>query len=179
MIIRSYLCRDCGIEFEVTCESNSGDPDCPNCSKVLQWKPERFAITGIKSKALDTVQSIMEQQYGYTDFKDKVDMGETVVKAPRPMQGAEADAIGQQVSQYAEQTLGTPLTPIQKKMASTFWDGGQAAVSQIPVASLLAGAKANHAMNKSQGLDAMQILSEEGRAGKLRQKIDVVARAKM
>jgi len=145
----------------------------------MEWRPKSFAIGGIKSKALDITQKVMEEQYGYTDFKDHVDPGETVVKAPRPMQTAEHDAIGQQVAEYAEHTLGTPLTPVQKQMASTFWDGGQAAAAQIPVANLLAGARANAAVAAREGRDPMKMLHEMGREGKLKQKIDVVARAKM
>jgi len=178
MVIRSYVCNDCQTQFEVTCESGSdGDPDCPSCSKVLQWVPGMFAISGVKSKALDLTQKIMEQEYGYSNFKDNTREGETVVMAPTPPTTSSNDALMQQVSEFAQSTA-QPLNPVQKEMAASFWGSGNQ-VPQIPVAQVLASAKANAALATQEGVNPMALLHRAGREGKLPLKINVIARAKM
>lgn len=178
MVFRTYQCNDCDQVFEVTCDSgNDGDPDCPFCSKVLQWVPGMFSVRGDKSRALDVTQKIMEDQYGYTNFKDNTREGETVVIPPAAPTTSSNDALMQQISEVA-QSRSQPLTPVQADMASSFWGAG-AQVPQIPVAQVLASAKQSIALANQEGVNPMRLLHEAGKQGKLPMKINVIARAKM
>ena len=178
MIIRTYQCLDCDQPFEVTCESSSPDPDCPMCSKVLQWVPGMFAIKGSISRAADITQKIMEQDYGYSNFKDNTREGETVVMAPPTPTTSSNDALMQQVSEFAQSTR-QQLTPQQAHMAKDFWGAGAAAMPQIPVGDALAFAKQQTALATREGVNPMNLLHRAGREGKLPMKINVIARAKM
>src|SRR5262245_10376379 len=101
MIRRTYACDDCETQFEVDCESgNDGDPDCPNCSKVLQWVPARVNIGTVKGKAIDVTQKIIEEDFGLTNLNDNNREGDVAYKAAAPMQTAERENIEQQVREY-------------------------------------------------------------------------------
>lgn len=80
MIRRTYACIDCEQEFTVECESDAPDPVCPNpsCNKVLDWRPQGFAIGGSnEGKAVAATQQILENDYGLSNFKDNAKEGET------------------------------------------------------------------------------------------------------
>ncbi len=175
MIYRTYECLDCNARFEVTCESSAGDPDCPNCARVLDWRPGSFAITGTKSKAIDTTQKILEQDFGLSNFKDNQREGDTAAIVPAAPGAVARDAEIRQLSEVA-QAKGTPMTPEQHNMATQFWGGG-AMQKTLPAETLLAGARASTAAANAEGLNPMQLLHSAGKAGKLKTKIDVVARA--
>ena len=116
---------------------------------------------------------------GFTNFKDKVDPGETVVIPPATPQTAEKDAIVQQVSEYA-QSQQHLLTPAQREMAAGFW--GSSASAQMPrlnAADLIQSARGAAQMARAEGADPMALLHQAGREGKLPVKVNVVARAKM
>jgi len=79
-IRRTYACLDCEQEFTVECEANDGDPQCPNpaCNRVLEWRPQGFAIGGsIEGKAAAETQRVLEQDYGLSNFKDNAKEGES------------------------------------------------------------------------------------------------------
>ena len=110
MIIRTYSCADCEQEFEVTCESSDGDPDCPTCSQVLEWRPGGFNIIGNKGKAVDLTQKILEEDYGLTNFKDNTREGDVHGIVAPPAGTAEREAGIRQMSEAAQASGGAPLT---------------------------------------------------------------------
>lgn len=175
MIIRTYACNDCGVEFEVTCESSDPDPPCPNCSRVLDWVPGMFAITGNKSRAVDMTQQILEQDFGLTNFKDNQREGDVTAITPPEPSTAEREKVLRSLSEAAQATGAPPLNAEQAAMAAPFW-GGAPSPTAAPIASretLLAGAAQNTALADAEGVNPMTLLHK----AKPRMKINVVARA--
>lgn len=177
-IIRSYECMDCKELFEVTHQSGE-EPlaDCPFCEKVLEWRPKPFAITGVKSKAVDVAQDILETDYGLTNFKDGSREGDTVAIMPaETTQQREARMrIESEVQELAAQVKGAPENPAQAAAVSAFWGGpaGQAATPNTMMAqTLIASAKAGPQANT----DAMAGLHRMGREGKLPSNVRIIAR---
>lgn len=127
MIIRTYRCEDCGDTFDVTCESNDGDPDCPFCSKVLAWQPERFSIGTNKSRALDVTQQIIEQDYGLSDLNDNLREGDIAAKGPAPLTTSQVEAENRAMAEAAQQ-----LDPKVKQ----FWGGGGPAQVNVGAAAM-------------------------------------------
>lgn len=176
MIIRTYECPNCNQQFEVTCESSDGDPDCPFCSRVLEWRPGMFAITGNKSRAIDITQNILETEFGMTNINDRQREGDVAAIAAPPPGGAERDAQIRQLSEAA-QAYGQPaLTPNQAEMAKAFWAGGQTPMQSIPAADMLNNAKLATAAANAEGVNPMALLHKAGKEGKLKTRIDVIAR---
>jgi hypothetical protein len=178
MIVRTYACDDCGSEFEVTCNSDDPAPDCPNCARVLEWRPGMFAIKTTKSRAMDVTQDILEKDFGLTNFKDNQREGDVAaITAPAPSQAAK-DAEIRQLSEVVQQTTGQPLTAQQHAMAQSFWGGGNAMQQAIPADAMLAGAKQNTAAADAEGVNPMALLHKAGKAGHLKTPIKIVARAR-
>src|SRR5215469_11092109 len=95
MVTRTYKCPSCDQRFRVFgMGSNDDAPPCPKCQWLeSEWVPERVAIAGSHSKAMDTSQRIFEQEFGLTNFNDMQREGDVAV----------------------------PLTPQQSEMAASFW----------------------------------------------------------
>jgi len=177
MIIRTYMCKDCEQEFEVTCESNDGDPDCPNCARVLDWQPGMFAITGNKAKAVDITQKILEQDYGLSNFKDNNREGDVGVITPPEASTSEREKVLRTLSEAAQATGAPSLNSEQAAMAAPFWGGAPApgATPMISREQLLAGAAQSTALADAEGVNPIALLHK----AKPKMRIDVVARAKM
>lgn len=174
MIIRTYGCDVCGDTFEVQCESNDPDPECPYCRDVvLQWRPGMFAIGTNKGKAVDVTQQILEQDFGLTDFKDGSREGDVVAKMPVPSTQA-TEAAMQVQSEIAQQT-GVVMSEAQKQQAAAFWGGG----SQVPLppAAAMSAAKMGTAEANKAGVNPMDMLHAAGKAGRLPTNMRVIARA--
>lgn len=170
MIIRTYLCRDCGKMFDHTCESSDGDPDCPTCAVPVQWVPTKFAIGGsTMSKAVDLTQQVLEQDYGETNFNDQQREGDIAFKnTPRPR---------------AEQEVMDKLEHDAKEFAAgkaqanpAFWAGGQGGPPQNIIAAAMAGAKEQTALANREGVNPMDLLHKAGKDGQLGVPISPVAR---
>ena len=177
MIIRTYRCDDCEHTFEVTCESNDGDPDCPTCSKVLEWTPVSFAITGVKAKAVDYTQKILEQDYGLSNFRDNNREGDVAAMGPAPETTAEREKVVRAVKEYAESATMAPELKQQGAPApANFW-GGQPAMgiqtNPIAPSAMLAGTKVG-----PRGYDTMKILHDGIRTGQLTTPTRILARWK-
>lgn len=175
-VVRDYHCDNCNEEFTVTCASSSPAPDCPYCSQVLEWTPGMFAITGTKSKAMDLTQSILERDYGLTNFRDNMREGDTAIINAGPPSVAVQDAQIRQLSEVAQASGAPPLTPQQAEMAKAFWGGGQTPLQQVPAADMLAGAKSATAAANAEGVNPMDLLHKAGKAGKLKTPLNIVAR---
>jgi DNA-directed RNA polymerase subunit RPC12/RpoP len=180
LIYRTYACDDCGTEWEY--HHDSGDepvPDCPTCSKVLQWQPRGANIIGNKAKAIDYAQKVMEEDYGLTNFKDNNKEGDVGYIAPRKT-AAELDSIGQRESEAGREVLNrmTQIAPELQQKADSFFGGQMATIGQntVPVANLIAAGKSGPAADTN----PMALLHEAGRQGKLptmAQMTKVVAKA--
>jgi len=180
-VIRTYACDDCGLTFEVTQNMADDAPDCPNCSRVLEWTPQSFAIIGTKAKAVDITQRILEQDYGLTNFNDNMRAGDVAAKSEAAPSTAQRDAEIRQLSEVAQQ-LATPLTAEQTNMARGFWNGGATigpAMPAVAAADMLAGAKAATAAANAEGVNPMALLHQAGKQGRLKTPVRVVAWAKM
>lgn len=155
-VIRTYECLDCLTVFEVTLDSgNDGDPDCPNCNRVLEWRPGMFSIATNKSKAMNVTQQIMEEDYGLTNWKDGNREGDVAAIIPSETR-AQRDARERATAAVdMELAKAKPaLNDAQAEAIKGFWGAGTpAAPPAINPASLLAGAKSG-----PQGHDAMAML---------------------
>ena len=179
MIIRTYKCDDCELEFEVNCESNDPDPDCPTCSKILDWVPGMFAINGNKSKALDVTQKIIEEDFGMSNLKDNTREGEAAFIEPTPVTTVERETVERNIREYAAQAVAVPA-PISRSDV----DGGPASASfnwgtqpqgnpapQVSMQHVIATAKQG-----PQGPNPMTMLHQGIKSGALRTPMRIVGR---
>ena len=158
MVYRTYGCDDCGNEWEVECASEAGDPDCPTCAKVLDWRPGSFSVGGsAAAKAVDFTQDIMEKDYGLTNFRDNALPGESAAIMPK-YTTSENETLTREVMQYAEQTRET-------QVKHDFWGSNHGTPSHINTMtgqSMIAAAKVG-----PQGVDPMAMLHQGVKAGKV------------
>jgi hypothetical protein len=174
MIVRTYQCADCQAMYEVECNSNDGDPDCPACSTVLQWRPQSFAIGGsIRSKAVDLTQNIMEKDFGLADMKDNVREGEAYFKPPPPKQAAEIEAETRRDIEITNQTGSLPpdLAAQVEHSRNTFFGAGGALGGMGAMMSTAAASK-----GQPGSVDAMGALHQGGKEGKLPTRARIIAR---
>lgn len=162
MIIRTYLCQDCGERFEITLESgNDGDPDCPYCARVLQWTPTKFAISTNKSKALDLTQKIVEEDYGLTNLKDNLREGDVAAMTPVK---TTADREADEALQRDLRDLATNSERMHPA-ARTFFGGAQGGPfgQNLNVQSVIQNAKGSVPADRN----PMALLAEAGKRGQL------------
>ena len=173
MIYRTYECSDCECVFEVACNSSDPDPSCPNpdCGKVLEWKPKSFAITGVKAKAIDLAQDILEKDYGLSNFKDNNKPGEVGIVRNHET-AAETHIVNQTMSEMRQQ--------LPKEQIASFW--GQNAGPSTGMQSMTGQSLIQMAKVGAQGVDPMAMLHKGVKEGKIpttRQMTSVLARADM
>ena len=136
MIYRTYRCGDCETIWEY--HHDSGDeppPDCPTCSKVLQWQPRSFNTTGVKSKAMDYAQKVMEEDYGLSNFKDNNREGDVGI-----IRNVETRAETEKVEREVREMVAQTDNPAVK----AFWgdaQGAPAALGTVPAQNMIAAAK--------------------------------------
>jgi hypothetical protein len=179
MIIRTYKCDDCELEFEVDCESNDPDPDCPQCSKVLDWVPGMFAINGVKSKAIDYAQDIIEKDFGLSNLKDNTREGEPAYLEPPAPQTNEREKIERAVREYVQESTH-PVAQVARSQtdggaahASFNWGTQPAGVTvpQVSMQHVLATAKTG-----PQGPNPMNLLHQGIKSGELKTPMKIVGR---
>jgi len=142
MIRRTYQCPNCENVFSIECASDAPDPECPNpdCNKVLEWRPQSFAIGGSNaSKAVGITQQIMEQDYGLTNFKDNARAGDIAI-VPHHETKVEAEKV--------EREFREQMAQVDKQQVAQFWgaNAGQATtLGSVTGQSLIAMAKAGPA----------------------------------
>ena len=145
--------------FEVTCESNDADPDCPRCAVVLEWRPQRFAIGGSNiGKAADLTQRVLERDYGLSNFSDNLREGDVAAKAPART-AAEREAM-ERVERDAAELAATPAKLVPQ--VQQFWSGAHPAQVNVAAAAL-ADAKANASEN-SRNMDLLMSAGKRGDA---------------
>jgi hypothetical protein len=162
-VIRTYNCNDCNQLFEVVLESgNDGDPPCPYCDKVLDWKPGMFAIKTNKSRALDITQQIVEEDYGLTNLKDNLREGDVAAMTPpkTAVDREQDDALQRDLRDLAANP--DRLSPA----ARNFFGGGAGGPFQgqnLSVQSVIQNAKGSVPADRN----PMALLAEAGKKGEL------------
>jgi len=178
-VVRTYECMDCSAVYEVTHESGDEPfPDCPNCSKVLEWRPQRFNTTTNKTKAVDLTQQVLEQDFGLTNYKDNLREGDVGYIAPTKTT-AEKDVIMQRESEAGREVVQRmkQIDPQLKPQVDGFFGGQTAAIgnNRVPVTQLIQAGK----MGPGAGVDPMAALHKLGKQGKLPQNYKIIARDKL
>jgi len=161
MIRRTYQCNNCEQYFSWTGESADPDPACPNpaCDAVLEWRPQSIAIGGSHaSKAADLTQKIMEEDYGFSNFRDNAKPGENAI-IPHHETKVETEMVTRELIEQNRALQGDPA-----KMAQ-FWGGNAGQSSQM---SSMTG-QSMIAMSKvgPQGYDPMALLHKGVKSGKV------------
>jgi hypothetical protein len=158
MIYRTYACDDCDTVWEY--HHDSGDepaPDCPTCSKVLQWQPKSFAIGGSnEGKAVKMAQTIMEEDFGLTNFKDNNKEGDVGVVMPS-YTTSENEQLQREVKQFVEQKA--------PEQVNAFWGsnaGQPTTLGSVTGQSLIQNAKVGPA-----AVDPMALLHKGVKSGAL------------
>jgi len=173
MIYKTYACSDCETVFEVHHDSSDEPiPDCPTCSKVLEWRPKSFNITGAKAKAIDLTQDILEKDFGLSDFKDNNREGDVGI-VRRKETAQETELVEREVRAMVEQT-----TASNPDMASQFW--GQNAGPSTNMQSMTGQSLIQMAKVGPGGADPMAMLHSGVKAGTIptpKQMMKIVARA--
>jgi hypothetical protein len=136
------------------------------------FKP--FAINGVKSKAIDITQKMMEEQ-GYTNFKDNNREGDSPIMAPSPIQSAEAQQI---VRSFVEAGAPPQVAPQLIPQVQNYWQGQSGAVNAVVDQARQAvvsgqAAAASHQATK-EGVDAISVVKKAPPM-----KMNVMARANM
>lgn len=156
-VTRTYLCNDCKEQFEVTCAPNDGDPDCPHCAVVLQWKPVRFAIGGSTiGKAAKVAQDIMEKDYSMSNIKDAKYEGETAYVTPTTTT-AQNDQLSQQMSEVVQQR------PQMLPAAKEFFKAGAAGFGGVDMSGVRSGPMAE--FTGARALNKLQNAAHDGKLG--------------
>ena len=172
MIRRTYECEDCKTVYEVDCSPDDPDFPCPECSIVMQWRPQRLNIGGSnESKAVNYAQKVMEEDYGLTNYKDNAVAGESGAIMPSQTT-VEREKMEREAREMVAQTTSDNV--------KSFWGGNQGATPQVNSVtgqSLIANAKVGPA-----GVDPMAMLHQGVKSGKVptpQQMTRVIASADM
>jgi DNA-directed RNA polymerase subunit RPC12/RpoP len=168
-ISRTYLCDDCDNRFtRLHWERDEPVPECPYCaSEKARQVPGMFSIGTNKGKAPDMVYRMAEEDYGITDMNDHLYEGDIAMKAPAPIQTAEAEAIVREI----KDATGMEDVPVHlKDQVQSFWKTNttpQAAPEANALRTQLeAQAKASAATTRESGADPMALLHNAGKEGK-------------
>jgi hypothetical protein len=120
---RRLLC-DCGFEWSALCLADEPNPECPVCREVARRIPGRLNKRTARSKAIDYVQQMAEQDYGLTDFNDNQREGDIAFKAPAEPSTAETEALIREAMQGQsanEQQVAGALHMLGMKKAADVW----------------------------------------------------------
>ena len=180
-VTRTYLCDDCGYRFtQLHMNRDEAAPDCPACyAAATHSVPGGFNITGNKSKAMDMVQKIAEEDYGLTNMRDGARDGEVAAMGPSQVQSAEAEQLTRQMMDATPQ-----MDPHQAAAVNSFWKNSmsgaptQAAGPEIsPEARrdmLLAQGALASSQSSGLGADPVGLLHEAGKRGMADTKLEIV-----
>ena len=175
-VVRTYACPDCGVRFEYRHDSSDEPyPPCPSCDAEPQWEPQPFAIKSNKSRAVDIMQDIAENDLGMSDMKTNLREGDTAAPSVRQETAAEKEAITQAMSEMVRQQTGQnpQLEPAQQ----AFWGGGHSPVPDTQRQSIMNVAAAARAATPDK-YNPMKILHNGAKQGHIRAPRRVIARAK-
>ena len=158
MVWRTFACDDCDSIWEVEQAMDDPHPECPTCSKVLDWRPQSFNIGGsVEAKAVKHAHRIMEEDYGLTNFKDNVQIGETGAVMPTT-NTSEQEQVTREVAEYVAQTQ-------TNKVTNDFWGANSGAPSQVN--SVTGQTMIGMAKTGPQGPDPMKLLHDGVKSGSI------------
>lgn len=149
-------------------------------------------VIGVKAKAIDMAQRMAEEDYGLTDMNDNSRAGDTAFKPESPMTTAEATAKAKEMMEAVVGAGGVAQTPDSIRAIGydadpnrAFWAGSGSVQGERPAgpvgnATGTVQASASHAKEaRDAGNDPIAKLHEAGKAGKLPNNYQVMAKAKM
>lgn len=128
MILRSYLCGECGYGMEVELRAEQWDqppPDCPVCATRTYQEFVPPAIGGSnRSKATDLAHKIAQEDYGVSDIRmarergDKAQVRFKDATQPPSTWGAQNAALEQAIALGRENRLryGSGLEVLQRSL---------------------------------------------------------------
>ena len=176
IVIRHYLCSDCGARFKVTHGSRDEPiPECPGCSGASSQLPAAPHIANANlNKAVDMAWDMMQKDYGFTDMKDNLKPGDIAAKGPSPMHTAEREAARREMTEYAGEAAGQAIEPALQLQVQDFWKGGMAAPTTGP--EQIGAARAASADAVAAGVDALSVLETAKASGKMQPRYNVVAK---
>jgi hypothetical protein len=149
--IRVYRCPDCGHKWRTESKLGFLEPDCPQCGFHPDPLPVRMgmpAIIGTKAKAVDEAYRVASEDYGLTNLRDNSKEGETAFIPP--VMPAQPPA-----------NIVLPGNAVQQAGGFMWGHGGSGKVApQIPVANVLASAKAAARLNDAQDANPMTKLHQ-------------------
>ncbi len=139
-VVRHYEC-DCGCKFEkFHFEKPIELPECPACSILTRpgaQVPAGFSIGSSKSKAMDLTQKIVEEDYGMSNMKDNLRVGDVAAMTP---------------------------PAIAPAVAGFFNAGARPMVPAVTMPGVLAAAKQNAAINHAEGRNPIAMLQKSMQA---------------
>lgn len=180
-VTRTYLCDDCSYRFtQLHMSRDEAAPDCPSCYAATHSVPGGFNITGNKSKAMDMVQKIAEEDYGLTNMRDGARDGEVAAMGPSHVQSAEAEQLTRQMMDATPQ-----MAPHQAEAVNAFWKNSMSgSPSQAPAGPqmtpearrdiLLAQGAAASSQSSGLSADPVGLLHEAGKRGMADTRLEIL-----
>lgn len=173
----TYGCDACGHRFKHKQATMSEPvPACPAClAPPVDDSAERDArIAGMiemgkppgmksaRARAVEHTQKIMEEDYGYTNFRDNAREGENAVIPQRAMSTQETEQLGQVLAEYRDQTADAPKAPEQsavtQHISPNFWQNMGAAAP---------AGKAGAEAARSLGADPIKLIERPKNASRI------------
>lgn len=148
---RTYRCT-CGWETtRLEFGDEEGPPPCPTCDEDTAQIPGLFSIKTNRSRAMDVMQSIAENERGLSDMPDNLRAGDLAVPKDATFTTHEREAMQQQIAEMASAaSVETPENP----MVKSAWGANGSAGAEIPIALATATAPETRA----RGLDAVSLI---------------------
>lgn len=172
-IKRLYRCSDCRTEIrqEVT-DPATPAPDCPTCAMAVEWQAPKPALGTNKGRAVDYAQRMAEEDYGMTNMRDNVQVGETAAMDAPPLNTVEREKIIKEaVEAGAALEQAIQLAPDQAAMAANFFTnqplGGVAGGSAMELAK--------STKSDPGSTDAVGLLEKGRDQGRMRMRVHVAA----
>lgn len=181
----TFQCTDCGFAWEIRSpERDAEGGDCALCvtrgdvpAAPPTYVVPRVAMLTNKSRAIDYTQSMVEADYGLTDFNDNQRAGDIGYKAPAPMHTAQREKETHELVQAGvpQETAAQIMQP-----TSNFWQGAMAGSAESTLGNSSVAAQASKAA-KDMGVDPIGMLESGRERGIVRPEklYNVVASDKM
>ena len=126
-----------------------------------------IAIKTNASRAVEAAYAMAERDFGVTDIKDNLRQGDVPVKAPPPINTAEAEAMTREL--VGAGAVREDVAPHLQPMIRNFWGAGggagMAPAMAQQVAPMVQAAPAAAREARAEGSDPMAILHAAGKKG--------------
>lgn len=170
-IRRTYRCTDCGTQFVLIHEDSAEIAvDCPACTTPAEYQVPNPGILTSKSVALDMVHRMSEEDYGMTNMRDNLKVGETAFMGPAPIQTAEKEVIVRELVQAgvtAQDAVQIADPNLQAQSREFFSGQGLGGLGMMDVARPASAAAA------SLGTDPVGLLEAGRKTGSMKMNLDI------